>query len=280
MTDNEKIIMEEVHYANKKLLKEFDDFAKRHDIKYFLMYGGLIGAIRHKDLIPWDDDVDIVVTREEFNKLKPYLDEFKGDFSVSYPCTNNKFFDFVTKINYEKSSLENKNPETEFYNEEHNKISLDIFIFDKTYPGKKFNKQIFKLKMLYGKAISRRYKIDYKKYSFLQKLQVFSLAFLGKFTSLNRIHKKYEKISQKYNNEDTGYYFASNGTINDFDVVFDAKDFEKTTLGIVGDLELPIPYNYDNVLRKQYGNYMEFPPVESQKPLHINYDEIKVERID
>jgi len=280
MTDNEKKIMEEVHYANKKLLKAFDDFAKRHDIKYYLMYGGLIGAIRHKDLIPWDDDVDIVVTRDEYNKLIPYLDEFKGDFSVSYPCTNNKFFDFVTKINYVKSSLENINSETKFYNEEHNKISLDIFIFDKTYPGKKANKQIFKLKMIYGKAMSKRYKIDYKKYSFVQKIQVFTLALLGKFSSLKNIYKKYEKISQKFNNDNTGYYFASNGTINDFDVIFDAKDFEKTTIGHVGELDLPIPYNYDHVLKQQYGNYMEFPPVESQKPLHIKYEEIKVERID
>src|SRR5690554_1982412 len=53
-----------------EMLKVFDSFCQQHNITYFLAYGTLIGAVRHKGFIPWDDDIDIVIPRPEYDKLE------------------------------------------------------------------------------------------------------------------------------------------------------------------------------------------------------------------
>lgn len=67
----------QLHYLNNIMLP-FDKFAKEHNIKYWLDYGSLLGAIRHQDFIPWDDDIDISVTEEDFIKLKKAFETDKS----------------------------------------------------------------------------------------------------------------------------------------------------------------------------------------------------------
>lgn len=57
------------HEKLKNLLFEFDDFCQAHGIEYMLSFGTLLGAVRHKGFIPWDDDIDLMMTRENFEKL-------------------------------------------------------------------------------------------------------------------------------------------------------------------------------------------------------------------
>ena len=66
---------------NLMLLKEFDRFCRKHDIKYRLEAGTLLGAIRHKGFVPWDDDCDVALTRENYQKL---LDCLKFDTFDNY----------------------------------------------------------------------------------------------------------------------------------------------------------------------------------------------------
>ena len=62
------------------ILVEFDRICKKHGLKYFLMCGTLLGAIRHKGFIPWDDDIDVAMPLDDFNKLNTLQDEFKHPF--------------------------------------------------------------------------------------------------------------------------------------------------------------------------------------------------------
>ena len=57
------------------LLKEFDSICKKHNITYFLEGGSLLGAVRHKGFLPWDDDIDLCITRAEWEKLLKVIDE-------------------------------------------------------------------------------------------------------------------------------------------------------------------------------------------------------------
>ena len=57
------------------LLKEFDAICKKHDITYYLEGGSLLGAVRHKGFLPWDDDIDLSITRDNFQKLLSVIDE-------------------------------------------------------------------------------------------------------------------------------------------------------------------------------------------------------------
>lgn len=66
LTDEE---LARYHQAIVRQLFDFDDFCREHDIEYMLSFGSLLGAVRHKGLIPWDDDIDIMMMEEEFQKL-------------------------------------------------------------------------------------------------------------------------------------------------------------------------------------------------------------------
>lgn len=279
--ENEKKL-QDVHYANYELLKEVDRVFKKNKIDYFMFAGTLIGAIRHHDFIPWDDDVDIAMTREMFDKMlsNHVLDQISENFEVVYPDEDECFFDMIIKINYKKSRLQIPNDETKYYKEKHNKISLDIFVLDKTYSGFKGKLQRFKLKMIYGEAMSKRYKIDYSKYSFFEKIKVKFLVFLGKHKKMIKLYNKYIEISSKYNNSNSQYYFSSNDLLSCIDILYLVKDFEKTVEVNVRDGSFSAPIGYDECLKRTYGNYMELPPVEQRVPLHINFDEILVEKLE
>ena len=65
------------------LLKDFHEFCIEHEIQYSLAYGSLLGAVRHKGFIPWDDDVDVIVTRDNFMKIRQAIVEnprFQWDY--------------------------------------------------------------------------------------------------------------------------------------------------------------------------------------------------------
>lgn len=58
------------------MLLEFDKICKKHNIKYFLMFGSILGAVRHSGFIPWDDDLDVGLLRADYDKLLSVKDEF------------------------------------------------------------------------------------------------------------------------------------------------------------------------------------------------------------
>ena len=66
LTDDER---QRYHEKLKDLLFEFDDFCEAHEIEYMLSFGTLLGAVRHHGFIPWDDDIDLMLTRPNFEKL-------------------------------------------------------------------------------------------------------------------------------------------------------------------------------------------------------------------
>ncbi|WP_034487750.1 LicD family protein [Butyrivibrio fibrisolvens] len=71
--------LRQVHAIMLELMVEFDKFCNDHDIKYVITAGTLLGAVRHKGFIPWDDDADIALTRIEYEKLKKNIDELNSD---------------------------------------------------------------------------------------------------------------------------------------------------------------------------------------------------------
>lgn len=73
-----------VQFADIELLRIFHEICMKHNLTYWLDYGTLLGAIRHKDFIPWDDDLDVAVPRDDYNKLMQILPKEIGDYEVEF----------------------------------------------------------------------------------------------------------------------------------------------------------------------------------------------------
>lgn len=79
LTDDER---QRYHEKLKDLLFEFDDFCEAHGIEYMLSFGTLLGAVRHHGFIPWDDDIDLMLTRPNFEKLCTLQSELPAHLKI------------------------------------------------------------------------------------------------------------------------------------------------------------------------------------------------------
>ena len=97
MNHNLKIVQSEI----LKILKIFDEKCKENNLKYYIFYGTLLGAVRHKGFIPWDDDIDITMPREDYEKfISLYRDEFfRGYYLDGYNCSRYESYSPVFRIN-------------------------------------------------------------------------------------------------------------------------------------------------------------------------------------
>ena len=71
--------LEKAHKINRILMRKLHSVCEEYGVTYFYDSGALIGAVRHHDFIPWDDDIDVAFTREEYNKLKSIPKEAWGE---------------------------------------------------------------------------------------------------------------------------------------------------------------------------------------------------------
>lgn len=130
------------------ILKVLDEICRRHNIKYWLSYGTLLGAVRHGGFIPWDDDLDVEMEKEDYNKLMKVLEtELPQDYVLHNHESDSNFLLFFSKIRYVKSYVEEYNSIDLKY--KYRGIFVDIFCLEKS------GKLISKLAgLIYGISIS------------------------------------------------------------------------------------------------------------------------------
>ena len=108
-------IMNKIHDHGYQMLCKFDDVCRKNDIDYYLLYGTLLGAVRHHDFIPWDDDIDVCLTRENFERLLDHKEEFSPYF-IHVPSEEDGFFwDYTARVMDDSVLLKKDSVETEFY---------------------------------------------------------------------------------------------------------------------------------------------------------------------
>ena len=96
LSDNQRITLKEMEL---RIFREFARICDKHHLKYMLCYGSLIGAIRHQGYIPWDDDLDVCMMREDYNKLKEICKtELSGDFFFQSHDTDPEYYYLFDKI--------------------------------------------------------------------------------------------------------------------------------------------------------------------------------------
>lgn len=235
--------------ALSRLLKEFDRVCKKLNIKYFLFAGTLLGAVRHHGFIPWDDDLDVIMPRGDYERFLSEADTvldgekffLQKEFSENWPM-------FFSKLRLNKTTcLEAYHPK---YPSCHQGIYMDIFPLDTAKKGKFGRKmQFWASKIVITRSLDRR---GYETDSPLKKaLMIVSRALPMKL---------FLKLA-KSGDADSGIlhsFFAAAKSMERN--LYDEKLFSETIEGTFGDGVYPIPANYDAILCILYGDYMTLPP--------------------
>ena len=142
----EKMKREELHKLLFETLCIIDDICKKENVRWFLDSGTEIGSLREQNIIPWDDDIDIKVMREDYpafcEAMRKHLPEYlhfiePQDYSPA-------FYDFIPRIYDERYPLREETAEDRYYKNYQNRIGIDVFIYD-VAPDNAFKREMMKV---------------------------------------------------------------------------------------------------------------------------------------
>ncbi|MFK4785463.1 phosphorylcholine transferase LicD [Fusobacterium sp. MFO224] len=250
--------------------------AEKYELRYVLIAGTLLGAVRHAGFIPWDDDIDIALPRKDYEKLKSVMNKELSDKYYVHSIKNDKNYcwPYIKIRKHNTLFLENE----KLRNRDHNGIFIDIFPLDKikspnckkeklkSYVIKKIT-EILMLKsgIIIAKNITTR----------LAKITIYNLWKITPilFKPLVKIREKLIILEEKRNfkyycNLAGGYPMKKESQL--ISDIFPAKklSFENR--------EYYVPKNYKKYLKTVYGeNYMKLPPVEKRiehNPVEVKFN--------
>ena len=261
----------ELHDKLFEVLCLVDDICQKEGIRWFLDGGTEIGSVREKDFIAWDDDIDAKILREDYPKFKDALirnlpEQYKFIEPEEFEPY---FFDFVPRIIDTTQLLREVTDEDKAYKNYQNCVGLDIFILETAPQGALARKMMMlKCKMLYGMAMSKRYKNYREKYTLTQKIVTSVCMFMGRFVSHKGIFKKWNRAMTKYSKKNTDWVLPANFPLQ-YMGFYRREWYESMAYGEIRGRKFPIPVGYDAELTAIYGEYMKPPKDKSIYKTHL-----------
>ena len=253
------------------ILKSAINVFKKYNLKYYIVGGTLIGAVRHKGFIPWDDDMDIAMPREDYEKfLKQYYNELPPNIKINHFIFDEDVYFYPMKlmntdIQTVEKRLEGLNCKTY--------LSIDVFPID-GLPNNIIRRLIYKLRFYYYKLLIGFANIDRLRNNIKRPVYekiIINIAQLFKFNKifkLNKIRIKFDKFLKKYTYDDceligdiTGRYGFKEFVPKEYFGDGQEVDFENE--------RLIAPSKMHEYLNQIYGDYMKLPPKEKQISDHI-----------
>lgn len=239
------------------ILKSIDEYCKKYNLRYFLAYGTLLGAVRHKGFIPWDDDIDIIMLREDYEK---FVMNFKDE----------RYKVFATELFSEYPYPYAKVGDTKTYFEEEVKdkfamgVNIDVFPIDKL-PQYKMSSILRKRNFLQNVWTFKRLPCV-KRRGLMKNIILFVLHVLLLPFPMKCIVKKMDSFAKKYRSAET---MLCGNLVCGYDPdVYPILDFKESVYLPFEGYSFPCPKNYDNVLKIMFGDYMKLPPKEKQVSHH------------
>lgn len=251
-----------VQNVQLQILKDFMFFCKEHHLRYFMSGGSLIGVMRHKGFIPWDDDIDVVMPRGDYNIFIKLQEEYPKDyFLVNHDADNSWQFNFAQFVDNQSEIIVRMNEKPRKC-----KIWIDVFPLDGLPKNALFRWVHIKRILLYRYLIqvpNIRTQVDTHKVGrpFYEKCVIKLLHYipLGNFINVDSVLKKMEKALEKYDYDKSSYVGNMLGKYREREVVphdyfgqGKAMDFE--------NIKVCCPEKPDLLLKHLYGEYMQLPP--------------------
>lgn len=252
-----KSSLEDVQNCSLEILDTFIDFCEKHNLTYYADSGTLLGAIRHKGFIPWDDDIDITMPRKDFNRLIEIADsEFKYPYRLlSFHNEKNALvIAHFCKLDTARISKHNLNDicrDKDGHFTHKLGIAIDICPIDHI-EDYKYEKQ---LDMLHNvvKFVNTFFMFRTVTHTEYNK----ELNFEDSQTAIRLLHKTLTRIDNANKNSDIVICSGWVG-FKDYKIAYPASIYEKALYVNFNGLKhkLAIPVGYDECLKLTYGDYM------------------------
>lgn len=269
--------LEQVHRVNLRLLREIDRICRKYKLHYMLDAGTLLGAVRHQGFIPWDDDVDVVFTRDNYEKFRKVARrELPEGMSFVEPDEyhgGRAFYDFVSRVTYDKSRKFEDSGKQEFYDDKISRLNVDLFVVD-ALPDGRLSAKLTKFLhcVVYGLALGHRYRLNYSDYKGMMKVFVLALSTVGRLIPFPAIYRIWRALCMKDRKKKTARYFYTNYAPDYFYVEIRREWYDTVQEAPFEDTLLYIPGSYDEYLKQTYGDYRKLPPVEKRIPEHSDME--------
>lgn len=240
-----------------EILKEYIRICKKHKLQYFLIGGSCLGAIRHQGYIPWDDDIDVAMPRDDYEKfLNIAQSELPAPYFLQTACTDRDY-----PLNFAKI----RNSQTTFIESSVKNLNINHGVYFDIFPLDGYSKSlIFKIKRrLCRWSIEKVYWGRRRRYPMRQLIQISTYP-------IRDYHKARDllgRIVKKYNYNDSDFVASYFGAWGEKEV-FPQKIMGKGSVGRFEGLEVMLPKDPDGYCRQLYGDYWELPPVEKRVTHH------------
>lgn len=259
--------LDTIHDILLGLLLDIDKICRENDIKYFLAGGTLLGAIRHGKFIPWDDDVDVMMLREDYDKfLSVVKDKLPKHLFLQTPITDPTSHSVFTRIRINDTLFA-----TEFtsrFEEMHNGIFIDIVCHDKTANSKLMQKLHIFMTLFTRSMVFNKWKGTPMNYGGKHKIICKIATFLKNILPMRFLERIQDKVISFYKNSKKSKYLYDGMGRNLRRGVFPSYYLDEVELIDFAGKKLPVPKEYDKYLTYLYGDYMKMIPVSERRTSH------------
>lgn len=259
-----ELSIEEVKKIQLSILQYIDSVCEENGIPYYLCGGTLIGAIRHKGYIPWDDDIDIMLLRPDYMKLLSLLESNDTYKCLSMYNQSDYFYPFAKVIDSHTELVEKNSS----YRIQNYGVYVDIFPIDSLPDDNEKRhvhyQKILKIRKTYYLSLSRKIPSIGNLLKYPPK---FCLWVYSRIKGWKYWLEKIEELAKLYSNEDSEYVgcvVAGYGEKETYHRSLYARQIKVPFEEYV----FAIPQGYDEYLTCLYGDYMKLPPIEKRITRH------------
>lgn len=261
------IELNEMKTIELDLLKKIDKICRDNNFRYSIAYGTLLGAVRHKGFIPWDDDIDICMPKPDYEKFI----EFCKNNDVSFECLAKEkdctYYDLISKICAKNTIIVEKNAGRYNLNKG---VFVDIFPMEGLGKTKKqavhnFNKSVLWREILNAASWTKFFRSN-SHAIYLEPIRFF-FYIISRFIHPSFVIKKINKIYDKGEYDSSEYVGVLGSPYRKKDIL-EKKFIEEYDDVLFEGIRVRKFKNYDWYLKHFYGNYMKLPPIEKQITHH------------
>ena len=261
-----ELTIKEIQEIAFDILKEFAYFCESNGLTYYLAYGTLLGAIRHKGFIPWDDDIDVLMPRPDYELFKKlYKDNcryklYSAERQKEYP------YPYMKLVDTDTFQILNNGRKID------RGVDIDIFVLDgqetdreQSYKG--FQKYVNPFMKTSVKLIQWQFIGNSE--SIKKRIQFLIACLLLKCGVANKLANRFDRSANRFDYEKCNFVSPFVGSFFGTFWFFAKEDFEPPRKADFENESFYIPNNAEKFLSTRYGDYMQLPSEENRVSIHM-----------